>query len=97
MHVHALQQAKVIHVFYAIAKLCIYFKGCVTALQTPFICMAFTLKCMLLFINCSTAYVDGEQFAQKFKLSALLRMLNRHISTSKTKFSLTWHFLSYNI
>ena len=48
MHLHALQQARrleVIHkVFYAIAKLCIYFKVCVTALQTPFICMAFTLN-----------------------------------------------------
>ncbi len=36
MHVHALQQARrleVIHdVFYAIAKLCIYVKVCVTAL-----------------------------------------------------------------
>ncbi len=52
MHVHALQQARrleVIHeVFYVIAKLCIYVKVCVTALQTPFICMAFTLN-MLLF------------------------------------------------
>ena len=52
IHVHALQQARrleVIHeVFYAIAKLCIYFKVCVTVLQTPFICIAFTLN-MLLF------------------------------------------------
>ncbi len=53
MHVHALQQARleIIHdVFYAIAitKFCVYVKVCVTALQTPFICMAFTLN-MLLF------------------------------------------------
>ena len=47
MHAHALQQARR-EVFYAIAKLCIYVKVCVTALQTPFICMAFTLN-MLLF------------------------------------------------
>ena len=50
MHVHALQQTRrleMIHdVFYA--KLCIYVKVCVTALQTLFICMAFTLN-MLLF------------------------------------------------
>ena len=52
MHVHALQQTRrleIIHdVFYAIAKLCMYVKVCVTALQTLFICMAFTLN-MLLF------------------------------------------------
>ena len=52
VHVHALQQTRrleVIHdVFYDIAKLCIYVKVCVTALQTLFICMAFTLN-MLLF------------------------------------------------
>ncbi len=56
MHVHALQQTRrleIIHdVFYAIAKLCMYVKVCVTALQTLFICMAF----MLLFRSCSTNF-----------------------------------------
>ncbi len=51
INVHALQQTRrleVIHdVWCALVKLCINVKLCVAGLQTPFICMAFTLNMWL--------------------------------------------------